>query len=402
MIQDYFKLAIKNIRKRKLRSWLTVLGIIISIATIFVLISLSLGLQEAVQEQFRLLGTDKLIIQPKGQTGPTNSGAVSFTTKDADVVKKVSGIKRVTFWTIGNAKIEHDKAVKFVMVIGIDLDSADLFTELGSYKAEDGRLLKKGDVKSIMIGYRYKHENFLNKPIKIGDIITVQGEPFKVRGILQTLGNPSDDSLIYMPLEDFRSLFNKPDQIDTIIAQIGPNQDIKQIASKVEKKLASSRGLKTDNTDFVILTPEELLTSFGNILSIVTAFLAGIAGISLLVGATNIANTMFTSVLERTKEIGVMKAIGAKNSDIMIIFLIESGLLGLIGGVIGVLLGMGIGKSIEYYAVTYLGTNLLRVSSPTYLIMGCLLFGFLIGSFSGAIPSYRASRTNPVDALRYE
>ena len=115
-----------------------------------------------------------------------------------------------------------------------------------------------------------------------------------------------------------------------------------------------------------------------------------------------IANTMYTSVLERTKEIGVMKAVGAENKDILMIFLIESGLLGLVGALIGIILGFGIGQGIEYIAVNQLNTNLLRVATPTWLIVGCLVFGFLIGAASGLFPARRASKVNVVDALRYE
>jgi len=111
---------------------------------------------------------------------------------------------------------------------------------------------------------------------------------------------------------------------------------------------------------------------------------------------------MYTSVVERTKEIGVMKAIGAKNKDIMIIFLIESGLLGLVGAAIGVLLGFGISKTIEYIAVNSLNTTLLQAAAPAYLVVGCLVFGFLIGAISGTFPAWQASKTNVVDALRYE
>ena len=402
MNSEYFTLALKNIRKRKLRSWLTILGIVISIATIFVLISLSLGLQKAVNEQFRLLGTDKIFIQPKGQTGPGSSQAVQLTMKDADAVEKISGIKAVTFWVVGNAKISHDKEIRFVPVVGIDLETSDLMIETNAYKATDGRLLKEGDLGNIMIGSRYKTDNLLSKQIKIGDTIFIQNIPFKVKGILKPIGNPSDDSLIYMPLEDFRALFNEPEEITSILAQIEEGEDIKEVGEKIKKKLQSSRGLEKENLDFTVLTPEQLLESFGNVLAIITAFLAGVAGISLLVGATNITNTMYTSILERTREIGVMKALGARNSDILTIFLIESGLLGAIGGIIGVILGMSIGKAIEYYAINSLKTNLLTVSFPLWLILGCFLFGFLVGSISGTIPSYQASKTNPVDALRYE
>ena len=204
-----------------------------------------------------------------------------------------------------------------------------------------------------------------------------------------------------MYYEDFQKISNST-SIQEIIVQINPGEDIKEVADRTEKKLMNFRDVTEKTKDFTILTPEELLASFASILSIVTGFLLGVAAISLLVGAIGITNTMYTSVLERTKEIGVMKAVGAKNSDILTIFLIESGLLGLTGGVIGVLLGMGIGKLIEYIAVHYIETTLLRVVFPTYLILGCLAFAFLVGAISGTWPAYRASKIRPVDALRYE
>ena len=162
------------------------------------------------------------------------------------------------------------------------------------------------------------------------------------------------------------------------------------------------RHVNDKTIDFTILTPEELLNSFGAILTIITAFLISVAGISLIVGAIGIANTMYTSVLERTKEIGVMKAIGARNSDILLIFVIEAGLIGAVGGLIGVLIGIGFSKSVEYIAVHQLGTNLLKAALPWYLIFGCIFFSFLIGAVSGILPARQASRIKVVDAIRYE
>ena len=403
MISDYFKLSIKNIRKRRLRSWLTILGIIISIATIFVLIALSLGLQNAIQEQFRQLGTDKIFILQRGQLGaPGTGGAAQLTTADVDIIKKVSGIKDITYATVGNAKVESGDQFRYAMAIGFPLDAADIFEETGFYKPDEGRMIKKGDSGVVMLGSQYKYNNFFKKPIGAGDKITINGNQFKVLTILQTVGNPTDDKNIYMSIEDLKSTFNTGDRVDQMIAQIEPGQDIKSVASNVEKKLRKFRGLTEKTQDFSVQTPEELLSSFSTILNIITGFLFGIASISLLVGAVGIANTMFTSVIERTKEIGVMKAIGAKNSDILSIFVIESGLLGLLGGAIGILLGISIGKLVEYIAIHQLETNLLQVATPIWLILSCLAFSFLVGALSGAFPAYRASRIKPVDALRYE
>ncbi|MBI2451804.1 ABC transporter permease [Candidatus Pacearchaeota archaeon] len=403
MRAEFINIAWKNMKKRKLRSFLTLIGIVISIATIFMLVSISLGLEKAVEEQFRLLGTDKFFIQPRGQiAGPGTASAATLTSEDVKTIEKVSGVKELSAWTATSAQIEFEDEIRFVSVVGIDLKASDLFIETGAYKAEEGRLLKEGDTKDIMIGAQYKHNNFFRKPVKTGDTILINEMPFEVQGILKPIGNPGDDRLIYMPQDGFRELFKIPEKIDTIVVQVEEQDKLKEVASSVERKLIKSRGLDEETKDFFILTPEEVLESFGTILTIVTSFLLGVATISLFVGGIGIANTMFASVLERTREIGIMKAVGAKNKDILSIFLIESGLLGLIGGTIGVILGAALSKTIEYVAITQIGTTLLQASISAYLVIGCLLFAFLSGAISGIWPAWQATRVKPVEALRYE
>ena len=402
MISDYFYFAFKNLKNRKLRSSLTMLGIIIAIATIFVLISISIGLQSAVQEQFRALGTDKFFIQPKGQAGgPGAGGAVELTIKDAEIVEKVSGVKDISYFMAHSVKVEFNEQKRFMPLIGIPLDKLNVFEEVGSYKASEGRMLKKGDKNVLMIGSQYKNAIY-SKPVGAGDKLLINGKEFKVQGILNPIGNPGDDRLIYMPLDNFKELFPEKNSIDQILIQINPDENIKEVAERTAKSLRSFRHLSKAEQDFSILTPEELLTSFGTFLNILTAFLVGVAAISLLVGAIGIANTMYTSVIERTKEIGIMKAVGAKNSDVLLIFVIESGILGAVGGIIGVLLGITASKTIEFIAAKQLGTALLQAAIPFYLVSGCILFAFLIGAFSGLWPAYKASKLKTVDALRYE
>ena len=135
MIKDYFIISIRNLRKRGLRSWLTMLGIFISIATIFTLVSLSLGLQAAVEEQFELLGSDKFFIMPRGQAGPPGAGgAVQLTVQEVNVIEKVNGVKAVSYDTIGNAKVEFNDEARYLMIIGIPLESSEVFIETGFYK----------------------------------------------------------------------------------------------------------------------------------------------------------------------------------------------------------------------------------------------------------------------------
>jgi putative ABC transport system permease protein len=404
MIRDYFILAMRNLRKRKLRSWLTMVGIFISIATIFMLVSLSLGLQGAVEEQFRLLGTDKIFIQPAtGFLGPPGSvGGVLLTEDDVDVISKIRGVKDFSFFTAGNARVEFAGQTRYMMVWGIPPERQDVYIEIGAFEAEEGRLLEEKDNNKLVLGILHKEGKVFKKPVRVGNKLTINDKDFKVKGTLERIGNPDDDRMILMDMDSFRELFDIPERVDWIMVQVDEGEDVNEVADRIEKKLRSTRGVTEKNQDFDILKPEELLESFGDILNIITVFLAGIAAISLIVGGIGIANTMYTSVLERTNEIGVMKAIGAKNKDVFMIFFIESGLLGLVGGIMGVVLGYGVSKTVEFVAVTQLGTDLLQAAAPLYLIIGSLAFGFLIGTISGTLPAVQASKTNVVDALRYE
>jgi len=402
-MKEHFRIALKNIRKKRLRSLLTILGIVISITIIFTLISISLGLENAVKEQFRQFGTDKFFIEPRGQLAGHGTGAAAqLTEDDIKTIESVFGVKELSYWTAGNAKIEFNNEIRYVIVMGIPLKKSDVFIETGFYKAEDGSLLKEGDERKIMIGNQYK-QTFFKKSVKVGDKIKINEKELKVKSILKTIGNPQDDKLIFMPLKDFKSLFPQTkDRIDQIAVQVYDEGKLKEVALNVERKLLKARHITEKTRDFRILTPEEILATFSVVLNIITAFLLGVAAISILVGSIGITNTMFTSVLERTKEIGVMKAIGAKNNDILKIFLFESGFLGVIGGIIGIVLGIIISKAIENIAITQLGTTLLQAATPIYLILGCLAFSFIIGLVSGFWPAYRAIKVKPVEALRYE
>jgi putative ABC transport system permease protein len=402
MISDYSKLAVRNLGKRKLRSWLTMIGIFISIATIFVLISVSLGLKGAVEEQFRVLGTDKFFIMPKGQLGgPGTSSAVFLQKADADAVERVAGVKDISYISVAYLEVIVDSQKRFFMAAGMQGDKMKVLKEVQAYKIDEGRFWRDDEYGKAFIGSQYKYNNIFKKPMKTGDKMTLNGVDFKVVGILQPIGNSQDDKLIYMQLDDLKKITNITG-IDEIIIQVNEGESVSEVAANVEKKLRSFRGVNEKTQDFSILTPEELLATIGTILNVITAFLLGVAAISLVVGAIGIANTMYTSVLERINEIGVMKAVGARNSDIMLIFLIESGLLGLVGGIIGVALGATLSKMIEYIAITQFATTLLKAAMPLYLFAGCLVFAFVVGAISGVFPAYRASKIKPVEALRYE
>lgn len=405
MIKDYFMLALKNLRRRKLRSWLTMIGIFVSIAIIFSLISLSLGLSSAITEQVRSLGADKFFIYPSLSAGiPGANNPVNMTTSDFDIVSRVSGVKSATYMISENGKLEFANKIRYAFILGFPLtkESTKVLIESSNLKMDEGRFLESGDSYAVDLGSEYKYGSVFPTPVKTGDNIKINNTSFKVIGILASVGNPQDDSQVYIGIDEAKALFSSGNRVDYMIVQVQAGVNVKEVASRVEKKLREFRDVTEKTQDFSVVTPEELLRSFSNILNIITAFLIAVAAISLIVGAVGITNTMYTSVLERYREIGVMKAVGAKNSDVLFIFLFESGLLGLVGGIIGIIFGIVISKSVEYAAVTQLHTTLLRAAIPSYLVISCLLFAFIIGAVSGTFPAWQASRIKPVQALRYE
>ncbi len=398
------KYTLYSLKNRKKRSWLTILGIFIGIASVVALISLGQGLNQTVKEEFNKLGIDNLILTPG--TGVLSMAQTSsyITEKDIESIKKVKGVNEVTYIKYIMSGLESNNEIKYAWVSGIELEPAkeEILKSMGFRKIWRGRDLKQGDKYKIVIGIAYNQDNLFSKPVNVGDKINIKGKDFKVVGILERIGSSQDDSSVYIPMKTYNELF-KDKYIIMGIINLKKNEDRTYMKDKITEFLKKRKGIdKDDDTKFTIQTPEELMSSMNNILLIVNVVLIGIATISLVVGGIGIMNTMYTSVLERRKEIGIMKSIGAKNRDILKIFLIESGLLGLVGGIIGVILGLIICYSAEKIALIYLKTNLLQAYYSWYLITGSLLFSTLIGIISGVMPAINASKQNPIDALRYE
>ena len=363
MIKDYFKLAYKSARQRRMRSWLTMIGIFIGIAAVVALVSLSQGLQTAIGEQFVSLGSDKIIIQGiSSGFGPPGTGVeVPLTTSDLEVIEKVKGIDNVVGRLVRSVKMEFNDEVKYAFGASLPEDNEDitLAVEANNYKIGQGRLLKKGDKFKVMIGYNFA-EDFFDDSLEIRDNILIEDVDFKVVGILKKSGNPQQDETVVIPESAMREILGIEEIYDIMPAKVNDGENLGLVTERAKKELRKHRNVEEGKEDFTIQTPESLLATLNTILLIVQGVLVGIAAISLLVGGIGIMNTMYTAVLERTKEIGVMKAIGARNWKIMSIFIIESGMLGLVGGLIGVSLGFGISKSVELIAFQIYGSFLIK------------------------------------------
>ena len=404
MISDFFKLSVNNLRRRKLRSWLTMLGIFIGIASVIALISLGQGLQTAVTGQFASLGTEFLTIQNAGTGfGPPGSTVVTkLTDHDMKIIESTRGIKLAVSRLIRIGKVEFNGKTNFDYIADMpeEKEKMNLIYESMNIEAETGRLLQSGDSGKIIIGKNIAKKESFGKPIEVGNKINIQGRDFEVVGILKQSSSFQVNEVIIMFNKDLKSLLGINNEIDLIVAKVEKTEDPAVVATRLENALRKDRNEKIGEEDFSVQTPLEAVSTINSVLNAINVVVIGIAMISILVGGIGIANTMYTSVLERRKEIGTMKAIGARNSDVLWIFLFEAGLLGFVGGIIGIVIGLGIAFAVSGIANVAFGSNIISVTISFPLIIFAMSFSFFIGIISGFIPSYQASKLSPVRALR--
>ncbi|VVB78715.1 MacB-like periplasmic core domain protein [uncultured archaeon] len=404
MIKDVFNLSVNSMKKRKLRSWLTLLGIFIGIAAVVSLISLGDGLRTAITGQFGSLSVDTLTVQ-NAETGfgPPGSTAIKkLTDHDLKLAESVSGVKIVIPRLIRVAKIEYNKDAEFSYLGSLpeDREKLDFIYENLNTKVDDGRLLTLNDHGKVILGSNFASENMFGKKLEAGSKITIQGKSFIVAGILKPGSSALMNGVVMMFEKDMKDALDIGDEIDLIVVRVEDKDNIEKVAGDIKNKFRKDRKEKIGEEDFTVQTPVQSLAAVNTILNIINIIVVGIASISLLIGGIGIANTMYTSVLERTKEIGTMKAIGAKNRDIMSLFVIESGLFGLIGGIAGAIFGLFLSFLVSTSANTYFGENIITIGLSWPLLIGAISFSFFIGIFAGLIPSYQASKLKPVDALR--
>jgi len=403
MLQEYFHLASISIRHRRLRSWLTMLGIFIGIASVVALISLSIGMQEAIEEQIFNAGVNILTISAAGTIAGPLSGdttSVKLSEEDVDTLKNVPGIDLVLpiFFSSVHGNYRGDPFIFTVMAMPVDRDSLRAIDAISFFDIDYGRSFKQGESHVIILGDRIVHSWFDNR-VEIGDTLRLGNVDFKVIGFQKNTGTGFRDLIVRIPLVDYGEVFGRED-IATLFALVKEGEDTSEVADRAYRELRKSRNVDEGEEDFVVESPEQAVASFKIILDILQIVLVGISAISLFVGAVGIMNTMYTSVLERRRDIGIMKAVGARNSHILGLFLIESGLYGLLGGTIGVFLGLGLSFFVSFIANSVLGLSLLGMYVSWWLILGALLFSFCIGAVSGVYPAWKASSLKPVETLR--
>jgi putative ABC transport system permease protein len=421
MLREFFRLSAQSILHRKLRSFLAVLGVWIGIMAVVALISIGLSLQAMMKgEVSKVFGVDTFVIMDQDMMNRQSHGAPKEYALDMETLQAVDGVKTVaavrqrTAFVQGGVSAEGKAQQGFMPVMGL---SPELLTDFSAFTGDltlepGGRNIETGDVEVAVLGAKLAERLVVG----VGDSLLVAGEGKNeiratVVGILVASEEDEEDQgfasgmssssgdTIYIPYATMDRLWPEGNDFLVTAVRILPGYEVEDVADRAEA------ALKAEGSRVSAITSGDITNIIDEMLSYINIFLGGLAAISLVVGGVGVMNTMFTSVLERTKDIGVMKAVGAKNRHILAIFLIESGLIGLFGGIIGTVFGLGLSALVCWALNTFAnmpgGVSFPFVASPG-LIFVTLLGAFAIGAVSGLWPARRGARMPVVDALRYE
>jgi putative ABC transport system permease protein len=331
--------------------------------------------------------------------GPVQSATLGkLYQRDVDSVESITGIKSVAKCIYGRTSFGfRDKEITTV-IYGID---EAFFEQWENYiTLESGRYYTDNEQRVVVLGYTAAKETFGKDEISVGNTVTINGNDYRVIGILKEIGtsmSAQDDSSIYIPFEDaedeFASQLSK-DEVQMISIQLADGYTSDDVQDQIEEKIAANHKLRVDDKDFIVISSDYINETIGMLLGTLGVFLLFITLIATFVGGIGIMNTMLMGVLERVREIGILKALGATEATILSIFLFESGIIGFIGGVIGLVIGLTLLFVAGEFGVPYWVR--LRIFAFAFI------FSTVVGIIAGIIPARQAAKMDPVEALRYE
>jgi len=415
-LADSFKLSLNSIFHRKLRAWLTLLGIVVGVAAVVAIISIGEGAQASVSDKLQGLGADVITITPGHSKGIKFGGAFRNPSHKSSVLSEKPELTKRDVLTIrGNPNVALVNEIvsgrnEFVFLsekasFSIEGVNPTAWKEMSNLELASGRFLNSSDSSSIVIGDRIANEAF-KQPITIGRRVSIGGKSFTVVGILKATGSSfgGSDSKVYMPYTSAWDVTDvNRDTFSSIQAKVKNAGVAEETAQELTEALLISRRVTEKKRDFTVVSSKAIKETVSEVTQTVTTFLGAIAAVSLIVGAIGVANSMFTSVLEKTREIGILKALGATNQEILALFVIESGLFGFFGGIIGAVLGTiaSAGLPVAGLRVVPMTRSITTLVTPELLI-AVLGFSTVIGILAGIMPAIQASKLKPVEALRYE
>ncbi|MEW6715990.1 MAG: ABC transporter permease [Chloroflexota bacterium] len=399
--------AFESLTANKLRSGLTILGIVIGVAAVIAMLAIGKGAQASITGEIQGIGTNLLFIFGGGSEEVRNPKPLTL--GDAEAIAdpfaapSVEGVAPVLQ---GNAEVAYGGESVITSINGI----TPSYATVRNYQITEGEFISEehmlGQAAVVLLGPDVAEELFGRKDGLVGETVRIEGQPFRVIGVMKEKGGSSfgsQDNLVFVPLTTAQTRLirrSTRDRVDNILVQTVSAEAVPQAIEEVTQILRTRHLTEVGADDFTIFSQQDFIDVAASITNILTIFLGGIAAISLLVGGIGIMNIMLVSVIERTREIGLRKAIGARRMDIMIQFLTESSLLSLSGGVIGIGLGWGISAIVGQIAAAN-NANLNPVIGIDALLLATV-FSTAVGLFFGLYPANRAANLEPVEALRYE
>ncbi len=404
--------SLESLNANKLRSILTVLGIVIGVAAVIAMLSIGQGAQHAITTQIESVGSNLIYVTPGAvrQAGVTSAfgSAGTLTQNDAAALAQIPDVVAVAPEVDSRGQVSYLGQNANTRIVGSTPD----YQIVRNFSMADGEFISQANLVSnssvVVLGSTVADELFGGSVGAVGQNIRIRGQEFRVIGVLASKGGTglaNQDDQVIIPLTTAQTrlvgsnTFRGANVINTINIQVDKTSAVNQAVTNITDVLRSRHNTSAGTDDFSVTSQQDILGAATQVTSVLTIFLGGIAGISLVVGGIGIMNIMLTTVTERTREIGLRKAVGARRRDIMYQFLVESMVLSLLGGIIGVGLGWGISQIIGH---VQLGGSAIKPLVGLDSVLLATLFSMAVGLFFGLDPAARAASLQPVDALRYE
>ena len=399
---ELVRLALSRLGSSRMRALLTMLGIIIGVASVVALVAVGQGATAGISKNLQSLGTNLLTVNAgassSGATRGAFGSATTLTVDDATALGKLTGVAAIAPQLTTNQLVVAGSKNETASIVGTNED----YTQVRNYEVWQGSTLNGASVDAGLRVAVIGSETATNLGLdasSVGSDITIGGLPFQLIGILQpkgTSGAASNDDIVLIPITAVQHYFDNTDSVRSIAISVATPEQMDTVKATATALLEQRHGIASGGTDdFSIANQAQLLASVSSISDLLTVLLAGIASISLVVGGIGIMNIMLVSVRERTREIGIRKAIGARGRDILAQFLVEALTLSVIGGLIGVVLGIAISIGVGQIA----GWGFTFQPATVVLAVG---FSLLVGVVFGVWPARQAARLDPIVALRYE
>lgn len=408
-----FELAIQGLRARPSRTFLTLLGVSIGVAAVAIIASLGAGTRALITDEINGLGADIMAVQPGAEpesiTDIANVLYAEILTKDdVDAVLRKENAPHVidaSPFVMVSGSVSYGNETYVPQIVGAE---AQIYTEVFDVYPEYGEMFGEEEIKErasvAVIGHKVSQELF-GQSSGLGERITIKDRKFKVVGVLPKTGQVAFnnvDTLVLVPYTTAQTYLTGTSHFNEFLVRVDDPKNLKRTEHDVELTLRELHGLEEgEESDFTVRTPEAMAEQVGTILLSLTIFLTAVVAVALVVGGIGIMNMMLVSVTERTREIGLRKALGATDGDILSQFLIEAILLTLLGGALGITLGAGVAYGLGLLIVKFTSLNWTFVL-PLSTAFGALIFSIIIGLIFGLYPARKASRKSPMEALRYE